>query len=72
MKSFADWTDEIRALMNPPAPMVDTCNLADFEEGYYAPTLVGLSDGATYKAAEQRYTRVGNTITLHGTFKVPA
>lgn len=29
MKSFADWTDEIRALMNPPAPMVDTCNMAD-------------------------------------------
>jgi hypothetical protein len=27
MKTFADWTDEIRALMNPPAPMADTCNL---------------------------------------------
>ena len=29
MKSFADWTDEIRALMNPPAPVVDTCNWGD-------------------------------------------
>lgn len=29
MKSFADWTDEIRSLMNPPAPMVDTCNLSE-------------------------------------------
>lgn len=33
MKSFADWTDEIRALMNPPAPMVDTCNLSAVELG---------------------------------------
>lgn len=33
MKSFADWTDEIRALMNPPAPMADTCNYEDLS--YY-------------------------------------
>lgn len=33
MKSFADWTDEIRALMNPPAPMVDTCNMSALELG---------------------------------------
>jgi hypothetical protein len=71
MKSFADWTDEIRALMNPPAPMVDTCNLADYEEGFYVPALVGLFDGVTYDAAEQRYTRIGDKVTLHGTVKLP-
>lgn len=33
MKSFADWADEIRALMNPPAPMADTCNLSAVDLG---------------------------------------
>lgn len=33
MKSFADWTDEIRDLMNPPKPMVDRCNLQDLYDG---------------------------------------
>lgn len=37
MKSFADWTDEIRALMNPPAPIADTCNFQRLrEEGIMA------------------------------------
>ena len=34
MKTFADWTDEIRALMNPPAPMADTYNFYDFYDFY--------------------------------------
>jgi hypothetical protein len=29
MKSFADWTDEIRALMNPQTPVSDTCNMVE-------------------------------------------
>ena len=36
MKSFADWTDEIRALMNPPKPMVDRCNWTDDELNFYS------------------------------------
>ena len=71
MKSFADWTDEIRALMNPPAPMVDTCNLQDYEEGFYTPTLVGvdLASGVDYATVAQ-YTRVGDKVTVGATFKV--
>jgi hypothetical protein len=72
MKSFADWTDEIRQLMNPPKAMVDTCNLAaleDYEEGFFTPTLTfDTADGAD-STAEHFYTRIGDTVTIGGPAK---
>lgn len=46
MKSFADWTDEIHDLMNPPKPMVDRCNWThdelSFYEGSQWPETIGI------------------------------
>lgn len=57
MKSFADWTDEIRALMNPPAPMVDTCNLRDPRDlRFFDPAAMGWDEGKP--SADQTATAI--------------
>lgn len=70
MKSFADWTDEIRALMNPPKPMIDTCNLAaleGYEEGTFVPTLKGAWFDVAAQGLDSQefyFARIGNKVTV--------